>query len=329
MKKPWQDLSVLIAGCGSIGRRHARVLHGLGVREIGACDPVEPQRESLQSEVSSVTLYDSYESCLRDRPDTVFICTPPDLHISMMELALHAGCHVMCEKPLSNSVEGIDGLDALAAEKNRKVMVALCFRYHEGLVKAKHYLEEGRIGRLVAVRALMGEHLPDVRPDYRNLFSARYDGAFDLTHEVDLAVWYAGQPVRRVQSLSGTYSDIGIEAPDVAQILIEFEDRCLANIHLDFFQKPRRRQMELIGTDGVILVEFARWDRCTLSRYDAAEGDWKQEELITDRDDMFRAEDLEFLQAVAADKPVTCTIAEAKRSVEVIAAARPKPSQAV
>jgi hypothetical protein len=47
-----------------------------------------------------------------------------------------------------------------------------------------------------------------------------------------------------------------------------------------------------------------------------------QEELVTDRDDMFRAEDREFLEAVAEDKPIACTIAEARKSVEVVAAAR-------
>ena len=43
---------------------------------------------------------------------------------------------------------------------------------------------------------------------------------------------------------------------------MDFEDRCVASVHLDFFQRPRRRQMELIGTEGVVTVEFARWDRC-------------------------------------------------------------------
>ena len=322
MVSDWHKISVLIAGCGSIGKRHARVLNGLGVSDIRACDPAREQRESLWEQVPSVSMYDSYEAGLRDHPNTVLICTPPDMHIPMIMQAVHAGCHALCEKPLSNRTGGIRELEALAAEKNRKVMVALCFRYHQGLVKAKNYLEDGRVGRLVSIRALMGEHLPDVRQDYRNLFSAKCDGAFDLTHEVDLAIWYAGQPVQKVHAVSGTYSDIDIEAPDIAEMLIDFEDRCVASIHLDFFQRPRRRQMELICTRGVVIVEFAHWERCTVSLYDAARGAWESEELTTDRDDMFRAEDKEFLEAVADDKPITCTISEARKSVDAIAAAR-------
>jgi predicted dehydrogenase len=137
-------------------------------------------------------------------------------------------------------------------------------------------------------------------------------------HDIDLAIWYAGQPVRKVLALHGTYSDIGIEAPDVAEILMDFDERCLASVHLDFFQRPRRRQIELIGTRGVIVVEFARWERCTVSVYEASKDAWEPEELATDRDDMFRAEDREFLEAVAQDTPIACTVAEARGSLEVV-----------
>lgn len=313
---------MLVAGCGSIGRRHARVLRELGVGDLRACDPIPAQRQALAAETPLSALHDSFEAGLAARPDAVLICTPPQLHIPMARQALEAGCHVLCEKPLSDTTEGVDELAALAAEKRRQVMVALCFRYHEGLLRAKRYLESGRVGRLVSVRALMGEHLPDVRPDYRSLFSAQQGGAFDLMHEIDLAIWYAQQPVRRVLALSGTYSDIGIRAPDLAEILIDFEGRCLASVHLDFFQRPRRRQIELIGTDGAITVEFARWERCTVSVYEAARGRWEHEELVTDRDDMFRAEDREFLRAVAEGLPVACTIAEGSKSVAVVEAAQ-------
>jgi predicted dehydrogenase len=318
MARAWTDLSVLVVGCGSIGKRHARVLKSLGVADVRACDPLAEQRAGLSADVPSARMYDSYEAALRDRPDTVLICTPPAMHIPMARQAIKAGCHVLTEKPLSDTLDGIDGLELLAERCGKKVMVALCFRYHEGLLRAKQYLDAGRIGRLVSIRALMGEHLPDVRPDYRSLYLAVCNGAFELMHDLDLALWYAGQRVKRLHCAFGTYSDIGIQAPDLAEFLLDFEDRCVATVHLDFFQIPRRRQMELIGTKGTITVEFARWERCTVSVFEAASKEWQVEELTTDRDDMFRAEDREFLEAVAGDKPIRCTIAEGRRSLEVV-----------
>ena len=318
----WLNLSVLIAGCGSIGKRHARVLSGLGVMDIRVCDPSAEQRKSLLEQVPGAKPYESFEAGLRGRPDTALICSPSSMHVTMSRQAIEAGCHVLTEKPLSDSLDGLDELAALADTRRKKVMVALCFRYHAGLRRAKACLEAGRIGRLVSIRALMGEHLPDVRPDYRSLYLATSGGAFELMHDLDLALWFAGQPVRASHCVCGSFSDIGITAPDTVEFLLGFEDRCVATVHLDFFQRPRRRTMELIGTAGVITVEFARWEHCTVSVYEASCKDWTREEMDTDRDDMFRAEDREFLEAVAGDRPITCTIAEGRRSLEVILAAQ-------
>jgi predicted dehydrogenase len=321
MVKDWRDLSVLIVGCGSIGKRHARVLAGLQVQDLRACDPRMEQRASLLAQVPTVKISESYEDGLRGAPDTVLICTPPWLHIPQAKQAIQAGCHVLTEKPLSDSTEGIDDLVVLAERQHKKIMVGLCFRYHAGLVKAKSYLAAGKIGRLISVRALVGEHLPAVRPDYRTLFSAQVGVAFDLIHDIDLAIWYAGQEIRAVRAFCGTYSDIGITAPDLAEVLMKFQDRCLASVHLDFFQRPRRRQIELMGTRGVILVEFARWEQCAVSTYEADADKWEHEELATERDDMFRAQDREFLQAVTEDSPIRCTVAEARKSLAVVLAA--------
>jgi len=311
-----KNLSVLIVGCGSIGRRHARVLRGLGVHDIRVCDPLPAQIEALRRE-TSVQVYPSFEAGLAARPDAAILCTPPKLHIAMAIQALEAGVHVFCEKPLADVSQGIDQLIAISKQTGRQVMTGLCFRYHQGLVKAKAVLASGQFGRLVGIRCLMGEHFPTVRPDYKTLFTSKYSGAFDLTHEVDLAVWFAGLPVKKVRCVAGRCSDIDIEAPDVAEILIEFEGQCLASIHLDFFQVPRRRQTELLCTAGVIVVEFARWDHCTISTA-GADGIWSREEMPTDRDDMFRAEDSAFLEAVAANRPVECGIEEARKSVEIV-----------
>ncbi len=322
MPDDWQQLSVLVAGCGSIGRRHLRVLHELGVRDLRACDPITSARKAVAGEVPAVKLLDSYEAGLDTSPEAVFICSPPKMHVPMAQQAIRAGGHVFMEKPVSDTLDGVDELAIEAEHSRKRLMVGLCFRYHEGVARLREHFDAGRIGRLVCVRALMGEHLPDVRPDYRDLYSAKYNGAFDLMHDVDLALWFADQPVRRIHSLFGNYSDIGIEAPDMVELLIDFEDRSAAAVHLDFFQRPRRRQFELIGTGGVLSLEFARWDRCTVSICKAQNAQWQHEELTTDRDNMFRAEDKEFLTAVARDLPLDCTLEEGLKSLRVILAAQ-------
>jgi predicted dehydrogenase len=318
----WQHLKVLLVGCGSIGRRHATVLHDLGVSHIAICDPVARQRELLQEQVPVQAEYDSLSKALAARPDVVFILTPPHMHVPQAIEAMEAGCHVFCEKPLAEQASELPPLFAAIEQTGRKFMVGFCMRFHRGLSRAKDYLDHGRIGRLISVRTAMAEHLPDVRPDYRNLFSAQRFGVYDLIHEIDLALWYAGGEVQEVKALHGNISDIGIVAPDAAEILIAFDNHCYANVHLDFFRRPRLRETELTGTQGVIRIEYASWTECTLSVYEAASQTWFTESFPTERNDMFRDEDREFLQAVALDQPIRLTAWEGRKSLAIIDRAR-------
>jgi len=322
MNEAFRELHVLLAGCGSIGKRHARILSELGVGRICACDPNPAQLEALRAAVPGVKPCSSFQAGLDGAPDAVFILTPPELHVPMACETILAGRHVFLEKPVSDTMDGVDELIELAGRSGRKAMVGLCFRYHEALRRAKRMLDQGEIGRVASIRALVGEHLPEVRPDFRTLFSAKGLGAFDLMHDLDLALWYANQPVREVHAVHGTFSDIGIEAPDLVEILLRFEDRCAATVHMDFFQRPRRRQMELIGTRGTIVVEFGRWDRYTLSVYRAGRDEWETWTAATERDDMFRAEDREFLEAIVFDRAIACTLEEGRKALEVVSAAR-------
>jgi predicted dehydrogenase len=314
----WKDLRVLVVGCGSIGKRHSRVLRGMGVKTLYACDPVPAQVAAASAEAHYDAVTDTLDAGLAFKPDAVFLCTPPALHVLQARQAIQAGCHVFSEKPLSADMKGIPELEHLIGRTGRKFMVGLCFRYHAGLLRARALVGEGRIGRIVSIRALMGEHLPDIRPDYRELYLAKYNGAFELMHDIDLAIWFAGQDVKRVQSIHGRFSDIGIDAPDLVDLLLEFPDRCTASVHLDFFELPRRRFLELMGTRGTITVEFAAWNECTVSVFEAGSRAWAVEVMKTDRDDMIRDEDREFLRAAAEDLPIASTLAEGRKSLRAV-----------
>jgi len=316
------DPCALVVGFGSIGRRHARILKEIGLSDVRVCDPIQEMRDRASSEFGVERVYDSLEAGLNDKPETVFICSPTALHVEQAVQAIRAGSDVFTEKPLSISTEGVDDLDALARELGRIVMVGHCFRFHDGLRRAKEWLEQESIGRLISVRAVVGEYIPDVMPNYRNMYISKYSGVYELMHDIDLALWYAGQRPVRVFGMDGTFSDAGMESPDFAEMIIEFEDRCAASVHLDFFERARHRRMELLGTEGTIIVEFASWDKCSLSIYEAASKAWHHEEMETDRDDMFRAEDSDFLRAVESRSGVPVDIAAGKLVVEVMCAAQ-------
>lgn len=322
MEKAWQQFRALIVGFGSAGSRHFRILRELGLPPPAVCDPSEACRERARTEFGAAEVFGSLKEALGAGPQVAFICSPTAEHAEQAVATLEAGADAFIEKPLATSLESIDRLAAATERLGRVVMVGHCFRFHEGLRTAKGWLDEGRIGRLVSVRASVGEYIPEVMPKYRSMYIAEYSGAYELMHDIDLALWFAGRRPARVFGVEGSLSDVGMRSPDLVEILIEFEDRCVASVHLDFFQRARRRQTELLGTEGTVIVEFAKWDECHLSLYEAGSRKWYHRKLPTERDDMFRDEDRAFLEAAASGSAVPIDVHEGRLAVEVTVAAQ-------
>lgn len=315
----YSRLRLLLIGAGSIGTRHTQVLLELGAGNLCVCDPSDLQREKIKAQFPQVPVAVDYRKELATGMyDAAFIFTPTAMHLDMAKEAIEAGCHVFIEKPLSNSTEGVEDLLKLAEEKKKKVMVGFCFRYHEVLQKAKHLVDSGYIGRIVNIRAFMGEPFAEIQPNYLNMYYSKYSGAFELVHDLDLSLWFSEQNVKEVYSVYGSFSDMGMESPDSIELLLRMEDRMGINVHLDFYQHPRRRQIEIMGVKGTVIVEFSSWDEATLSCYNTDTRVWKRETFATRRNDMFLAEDGEFLDAILGKCPIRCTAQEALRSLKVI-----------
>ena len=318
----WQQLSALVVGFGSIGRRHTRILRELGLQDIRLCETMAERRHAATEEFGVTGTFETLEAALAGRPDTVFLCSPTALHIEQAMAAIESGADVFTEKPLAVSLDGIDELEQTARKLGRILMAGHCFRFHDGVLRAKKWLDEGRIGRLISVRSVVAEYIPEAMPNYRNMYISQYSGVYELMHDIDLAIWYAGRKPKRVFGIDGTFGDAEMKSPDLVEMVIEFEDRRVASVHLDFFERTRHRQTELFGTEGTIIVEFAQWDSCTVSIYEAATREWTRHEMKTDRDDMFRAEDRAFLVAVVSRSDPPVDVAAGRLPVEVMLAAQ-------
>ncbi|MEV0118927.1 Gfo/Idh/MocA family oxidoreductase [Streptomyces sp. NPDC050844] len=149
----------------------------------------------------------------RDDVDVVDICTPGDSHAEIAIAALDAGKHVLCEKPLANTVEEAEAM-AEAAERARArgqvSMVGFNYRRVPALALARQMVAEGRLGTLRHVRLT---YLQDwlVDPEFPLTWRLNKDragsGALgDLgAHIVDLAQYLVGEPVTGVSALTETF----------------------------------------------------------------------------------------------------------------------------
>jgi predicted dehydrogenase len=129
MERP---LRVLVAGCGNMGRSHARAYRRMPELEIaGLVSRREESRRALSAELGGLPTFADYHEALRStRPDVVSVNTYPETHAPYARAALEAGAHVFCEKPLATTVEEAQALVDLARERRRKLVVGYLLRVH-------------------------------------------------------------------------------------------------------------------------------------------------------------------------------------------------------
>ncbi|MEB3963370.1 Gfo/Idh/MocA family oxidoreductase [Streptomyces kunmingensis] len=149
----------------------------------------------------------------RDDVDLVDICTPGDSHAEIAVAALEAGKHVLCEKPLANSVEEAEAMTEvaqLAAARGQVAMTGFNYRRVPAMALARRMIAEGRVGTLRHVRV---SYLQDwlVDPSFPLTWRLQkpYAGSGALgdlgAHAVDLAQYLAGEPVAGVSALMETF----------------------------------------------------------------------------------------------------------------------------
>jgi len=155
-------MKFLVAGLGSIGRRHLRNLLALGVKDIVL---YRSQLSTLpDDDLTSFPTETTLESALAHRPDAVIISNPTSLHLDVAIPAAEAGCHLFLEKPVSHSLEHIEDLESAVKRSGVQVLVGFQFRFHPTLQTAAHLLSEGAIGRSITAHAHWGEYLPNWHP---------------------------------------------------------------------------------------------------------------------------------------------------------------------
>ncbi len=315
-------MKILIAGLGSIGRRHLRNLLALGERDILL---YRTHRSTLpDDELADFPTFTDLEAALAEGPDAVIVSNPTALHLQVAVPAAEAGCHLLLEKPVSHSLDGLDALERAVAQRGVQVLVGFQFRFHPTLIHIAELIAQGALGRLVGARAHWGEYLPAWHPweDYRRSYSARADlgGGVILTlcHPLDYLRWLVGevQAVTALVTQSGVLELDGVE--DCAEIGLLFADDVPGSVHLDYLQRPPEHALTLIGTDGTLHWDYHRGD----IRLRTVQGDrtYRHPEQF-DRNDMFLAEMKHFLAVVRGEEQPRCTLRDGRRALEVALAA--------
>jgi len=149
-------LRVALVGCGLISEAHVRAYRAHADRaQIVVCfDPDTGRARVRAEEAGGARVADSFEAVLADpEVDAVELCTPHHLHEEAVIAAARAGKHVMCQKPLARNLEECDAMIAAAQAAGTTLFYGEMNRTSPSAIAAKRAIEEGRIGRIVAIQA--------------------------------------------------------------------------------------------------------------------------------------------------------------------------------
>ncbi len=309
----------LIAGFGSIGRRHFRNLLALGEQDILF---YRSGRSTLpDDELRGCTVEYDLAAALAHRPDAVIVANPTALHLDVAIPSAQAGCHLFLEKPVSHSLERVDELLAAVQRSGSKVFVGFQYRFHPGLRQVRSLLEQGEIGRPLSMRVHWGEYLPGWHPweDYRQGYSARADlgGGVTLTlcHPLDYLRWLLGE-VTALWAFTGKLGDLDLDVEDTAEIGLRFACGALGSVHLDYNQRPPAHWLEIAGSAGAI-----HWDNAdgNVRLYRPASGEWQTIPAPPDfeRNVLFLDQMRHFVQVAQGNAAPLCSLEDGLQALKL------------
>ena len=267
-------MKILIAGLGSIGRRHLRNFQTLNAREFVL---LRSRRATLpDDELGDLPTEQNIMEALKNHsPDIVVVSNPTSLHLDIAIPAAEAGCHLLLEKPISHTMDRVSTLADIVKQQDVKVLVGFQFRFHPGLQHIKELLDSDVIGPVTSVHVHWGEYLPAWHPweDYRIGYAARSDlgGGVLLTlcHPFDYLRWLIGE-VDAVSAMTAQAGGLDIEVEDTANVMLRFANGALGTVHLDYVQRPPSHVLQITGQRGHILwdnahgaVQYYRTDTAT------------------------------------------------------------------
>lgn len=322
-KQMRSNMRIIVLGCGSIGKRHIRNLLSIGAGDVVVCDVDEKKLDAVQKEFSVKGYLDLGKALSKGKYDAAFICTPPSLHVGQATQLLDLGLHCFIEKPLSNSLSGIDNLINISEVNHKIVMVGYTLRFSPFLRKIKSLLDGGAIGKVLFLRAAVGYYLPYWRPDedYREGYGSKQSLGggiiLDASHEIDYVQYLFGD-VSEVFATCKKLSALEIDTEDFAEIIVHFKNGAHAQLHLDYLQSNYRRSCEIVGDGGMLL-----WDinEGQIRQYGLKDKEYRvyYEGLNASVNDMYLEEMRHFFACIESGTKPFISLEDGKRVQEIIA----------
>ena len=266
MTSPWspvgdRPIRVGLAGLGSMGRNHLRILSGsAGASLVAVADPVAEAVAAATAGSEARGFDDPLEMIASADLDAVVIAAPTTAHVDLAHAAIERGLAVLVEKPLAASVVDARGIVDAAAVAGVPVQVGHVERFNPAVLELGRLLEAGWLSTVYAIMSRRAGPFPARIRDV----GVTVDLA---THDVDILSWIAGERPIRVyaevaQRLHATHEDLLFG-------LLHFPSGATGMLDVNWLTPVKRRQLSVVGEEGMFELDYLT-QRLTFTRTDIA-----------------------------------------------------------
>ncbi len=253
-----------IIGLGGISNRFASVLNtveGVELAAVASSDEARAVEFAKKHHASRASK--SYTDLLEDKGvDVVYIGLTHNFHYDIIKLCLTYGKGVICEKPMTLREKDAQELAALAKEKNVLLMEAMWSRFTPAFIKAKEWVNIGKIGRIKLIHASFCFNFP-FDPSHRLFNPALAGGSlYDAgVYPIEFTTGILGENPKQVSGFA-SFCETGVD--DYAAFTMSFESGTLASLSCGI-TAVTNRDVHIYGTDGHIIVyDFLGARKCEL-----------------------------------------------------------------
>jgi len=224
-----QKLHLAVVGAGLIGKRHIDLIAAEPACELAAICDAQPTAAALAAAQHTRFFADDATMLAEIALDGVIIATPNHLHVPVGLACLERGLPILVEKPIAESVAAAQQLVAAADARGVPVLVGHHRRHNPRVKRAKEWIQQGQLGRLVGVSASFALLKPD---DYYHVSWRKEAGGgpvlINLIHDIDNLRYICGD----IASVYGMTSNQnrGFAVEDSAAITLQFTNGALGTI---------------------------------------------------------------------------------------------------
>lgn len=254
-----RPLRVALAGLGSMGRNHLRVLGGLdGVELVAVADPEPHVLAAAVATSAARGIADPAALVEVPELDALVIASPTRTHRELARAAIARGIAVLVEKPLAATVDEALAIVREAREAGVPVQVGHVERFNPAVLELGRLLDEGWLSTVYAITSRRAGPFPARIRDV----GVTVDLA---THDVDIVSWIAGERPHRVYAEIARR--IAAEHEDLLFGLLHFPSGTVAQLDVDWLTPAKRRQLVVVGEEGMFELDYLT-QRLTFTRAD-------------------------------------------------------------